>query len=388
MNIHEYQAKELFAKYGIDAPEGRVAATPEEAEKAAGALGGVRWVVKAQIHAGARGKAGGVKIVSSVKDVYNVTKEMLGKNLVTHQTDAVGLPVNQVWVEKPSDIARELYLGAVIDRATKRVVFMASTEGGVEIEKVAEATPEKIIQVVIDPLVGLQPFQAREVAFDLGLEGDQIKHFVKIMVNMYKMFVDNDFSLIEVNPLVVTKESKLLCLDGKINIDDSALFRHPKLLAMRDDSQENANEKIARDWELSYIALDGNIGCMVNGAGLAMATMDIVKLYGGDPANFLDVGGGATKERVTAAFKIILSDKKVKGILVNIFGGIVKCDLIADGIIAAVKEVHVQVPVVVRLAGTNAKAGADKLEGCGLNIIAAKDLSDAAHKVVKAVGAA
>jgi succinyl-CoA synthetase beta subunit len=329
-----------------------------------------------------------VKIVSSVKDVYNVTKEMLGKNLVTHQTDAVGLPVNQVWVEKPSDIARELYLGAVIDRATKRVVFMASTEGGVEIEKVAEATPEKIIQVVIDPLVGLQPFQAREVAFDLGLEGDQIKHFVKIMVNMYKMFVDNDFSLIEVNPLVVTKESKLLCLDGKINIDDSALFRHPKLLAMRDDSQENANEKIARDWELSYIALDGNIGCMVNGAGLAMATMDIVKLYGGDPANFLDVGGGATKERVTAAFKIILSDKKVKGILVNIFGGIVKCDLIADGIIAAVKEVHVQVPVVVRLAGTNAKAGADKLEGCGLNIIAAKDLSDAAHKVVKAVGAA
>ena len=244
------------------------------------------------------------------------------------------------------------------------------------------------MQVMIDPLLGLLPFQAREFAFDLGLEGDQVKHFVKIMVNMYKMFVDNDFSLIEVNPLVVTKENNLLCLDGKINIDDSALFRHPKLLAMRDETQENASEKTARDWELSYIALDGNIGCMVNGAGLAMATMDIVKLFGGDPANFLDVGGGATKERVTEAFKIILSDKKVKGILVNIFGGIVKCDLIADGIIAAVKEVQVKVPVVVRLAGTNAQAGADKLEGCGLNIIAAKDLKDAANKVVKAVGAA
>jgi succinyl-CoA synthetase beta subunit len=387
MNIHEYQAKKLFAESGIAVPEGFVASTPEAAVAAAEKLGGHRWVVKAQIHAGARGKAGGVKIVSSLEDVKKASHDMLGKRLVTHQTDAAGLPVNEVWVEKPSDIARELYLGAVIDRSSKRVVFMASTEGGVEIEKVAEETPEKIIRVEVDPLLEILPFQAREFAFDLGLEGDQVKHFSKLMVNMCQMFIENDFSLIEVNPLVVTKEGQLLCLDGKVNIDDNALFRHPKLLAMRDEAQENPSEKIARDWELSYIALDGNIGCMVNGAGLAMATMDIVKLYGGEPANFLDVGGGATKERVTEAFKIILSDNKVKGILVNIFGGIVKCDLIADGIIAAVKDVGVKVPVVVRLEGTNAKAGADKLQHSGLNLTSAHNLADAAEKIVKVVGA-
>jgi succinyl-CoA synthetase beta subunit len=311
---------------------------------------------------------------------------MLGKRLVTYQTTAEGQPVSQVLIEEPSNIDKELYLGAVIDRSQQRIVIMASTEGGVEIEKVAEKTPEKILKVTIDPLVGVQPFQARDIAFALGLTGDQIKQFTKLMLGLGKMFVEKDFSLLEINPLVITKEGNLLCLDGKINIDDNALYRQPELRAMRDTTQEDDRENRARDWELNYIALDGDIGCMVNGAGLAMATMDLVKLNGGNPANFLDVGGGATKERVTEAFKIILSDEKVKAILVNIFGGIVRCDLIAEGIIGAVQEVGTELPVVVRLEGNNAELGAKKLSESGLNIIAAKSFSDAAKKVVEAVG--
>lgn len=387
MNLHEYQAKQLLAEYGLPVPISEVAWNVEQALQLADKLGTKRWVVKAQVHAGGRGKAGGVKVVSTKDELSKTVQGLLGTQLVTYQTTAEGQPVNQILIETPCDIDKELYLGAVIDRSKQRIVFMASTEGGVEIEKVAHDTPEKILTATVDPIVGIQPYQGRELAFALGLKGDQIKQFTKILLGLGKMFEEKDLSLLEINPLVITKDGNLLCLDGKITIDDNAMYRQPALRAMRDTSQEDERENRARDWELNYIALDGNIGCMVNGAGLAMATMDLVKLSGGNPANFLDVGGGATKERVTEAFKIILSDKNVKAILVNIFGGIVRCDLIADGIIGAVEEVGTRLPVVVRLEGNNAKLGAEKLDKSGLNIIAAESFTDAAKKVVQAAGA-
>ena len=385
MNLHEYQAKELLRKFGVSVPNSIVASTPEEAAAAAQKLGGERWVVKAQVHAGGRGKAGGVKLVSSVDEVKNFAKSLLGTRLVTFQTDEHGQPIHQVLVEEPSAIARELYLGAVIDRSQQRIVFMASTEGGMEIEKIAEESPEKILKVSVDPVVGMQPFQCRQLFFGLGLDISQINLFTQLVMGLYKLFVDLDLGMLEINPLVVTKEGTLYCLDAKLNVDDNALYRHPELKALRDTSQEDPRETEAQQWELNYISLDGNIGCMVNGAGLAMATMDLIKLNGGNPANFLDVGGGATKERVTAAFKIILSDPKVKGVLVNIFGGIVRCDLIADGIIGAVADVGIKVPVVVRLEGNNAELGAKKLAESGLNIIAARGFSDAAKQIVECV---
>ncbi|MGL5741169.1 MAG: ADP-forming succinate--CoA ligase subunit beta [Legionella sp.] len=385
MNLHEYQAKQLFASYNLPVPKGEVAYNVEDALQVASQLSTSRWVVKAQVHAGGRGKAGGVKLVANKDELAAAVKALLGTRLVTYQTDANGQPVNAVLIEETCDIDKELYLGAVVDRATRRVVIMASTEGGVEIEKVAEKTPEKIFQVVVDPLFGVMPFQCRDAAFKLGLNDDQIKQFTHLMMGLGKMFVECDLSLLEINPLVITKSGQLLCLDGKINIDGNALYRQPKLKGMRDTSQEDERENLASDWELNYIPLDGTIGCMVNGAGLAMATMDVIKLHGGEPANFLDVGGGATKERVSEALKIILSDEKVKGILVNIFGGIVRCDLIADGILAAVKEVDVKIPVVVRLEGNNAQLGADILNKSDLNVIAATSLTDAAKKIVAAV---
>lgn len=387
MNLHEYQAKQLLAQYGLPVSRGLVVHSTSEALAAAAQLGTSKWVVKAQVHAGGRGKAGGVKLTSNHDEISQMVEGLLGKRLVTYQTTSEGQPVNQFLIEEPCAIERELYLGAVIDRAEQRIVFMASTEGGVEIEKVAHETPEKILTAVVDPLVGVQPFQARDFAFALGLKGDQIKQFTKLLLGLGKMFKECDLALLEINPLVITKEGNLICLDGKISIDDNALYRQPELRAMRDTTQEDDRENRAREWELNYIALDGNIGCMVNGAGLAMATMDLVKLHGGSPANFLDVGGGATKERVTEAFKIILSDKNVKAILVNIFGGIVRCDLIADGIIGAVAEVGTDLPVVVRLEGNNAELGAQKLSESGLNIIAATGFTDAAKKVVQAAGA-
>ncbi|MFO1368412.1 MAG: ADP-forming succinate--CoA ligase subunit beta [Marinagarivorans sp.] len=384
MNLHEYQAKQLFAEYGLPVSKGVAAATPAEAAAAADTIGGNMWVVKAQVHAGGRGKAGGVKLVSTKAEIEEFASRWLGKNLVTYQTDAKGQPVSRILVESCTDIDKELYLGAVVDRSTRRIVFMASTEGGVEIEKVAEETPEKILKAVIDPLTGAQPYQARELGFKLGLNSEQIKQFTKIFIGLAKMFQDFDFALLEINPLVITKQGNLHCLDGKINIDGNALFRQPKIKTMHDPSQEDAREAHASAWELNYVALEGNIGCMVNGAGLAMGTMDIVKLHGGQPANFLDVGGGATKERVVEAFKIILSDDNVKAVLINIFGGIVRCDMIAEGVIGAVKEVGVKVPVVVRLEGNNAELGAKVLADSGLNIIAATSLTDAAQQVVKA----
>ncbi len=385
MNLHEYQAKQLLSEYGLPVPQGEVAYTVEEALDIAEKSGGTRWVVKAQVHAGGRGKAGGVKIVSTKEELADAVKSLIGIHLVTYQTDANGQPVDKVLIEQPCNIDKELYLGAVLDRATQRVIIMASTEGGVEIEKIAEEHPEKILKAIVDPLVGVMPYQARELGFALGLDLNQIKQFTSLLVGLGKLFVDYDFSLLEINPLVITKEGKLLCLDGKINIDDNAMYRQPKLQEMRDTSQEDERENRAREWELNYVALEGNIGCMVNGAGLAMATMDLVKLSGGQPANFLDVGGGATKERVTEAFKIILSDQNVKGILVNIFGGIVRCDLIADGIMGAVAEVGINIPVVVRLEGNNAELGAQKLKDSGLNITPAESFTDAAEKIVKAV---
>ncbi len=385
MNLHEYQAKQLLSQYNIPAPGGEIASNAEEAVAAAKHLGGDAWVVKAQVHAGGRGKAGGVKFVRSLDDVRQLSQTLIGKNLVTYQTDAKGQPVNIVLISEPTDIKRELYLGAVVDRAYKRVVFMASTEGGVEIEKVAEEHPEKIHHIVIDPLVGVMPYQARELGFALQLDSEQIKQFTHIMTQLGKMFVDCDLSMLEINPLVVRTDDKLTCLDAKIVVDDNAMYRQPALRAMRDTTQEDERENRAHNWELNYIALDGDIGCMVNGAGLAMATMDLIKLHGGNPANFLDVGGGATKERVTEAFKIILSDENVKGILVNIFGGIVRCDMIAEGILSAVSEVGVDIPVVVRLEGNNAELAAKILNESGLNIIAAKSFDDAAQQIVKAV---
>lgn len=385
MNLHEYQAKQLFRSYGLPTPNGEVAYKVDDAILVASQLSTPKWVVKAQVHAGGRGKAGGVKIVSTKDELAAVAKSLLGTRLVTYQTDAKGQPVNSLLIEETCDIGRELYLGAVVDRSSRRVVIMASTEGGVEIEKVAAETPEKIFKITVDPLVGVMPFQCRDAGFKLGLTDDQIKQFTHLLVNLGKMFVECDLSLLEINPLVVTKGGDLLCLDGKVIIDGNALYRQPKLKALRDTSQEDERENRASDWELNYIPLEGTIGCMVNGAGLAMATMDVIKLHGGQPANFLDVGGGATKERVAEALKIILSDENVKGILVNIFGGIVRCDLIADGILAAVKEVQVKIPVVVRLEGNNAQLGADILNKSGLNVIAATSLTDAAKKIVAAV---
>jgi len=385
MNLHEYQAKQVFASYGMPVPNNQVVESSSAVSAALDKLAGDRWVVKAQVHAGGRGKAGGVKLLDSAEAVTQAVGDMLGSNLVTYQTNAQGQPINQVLIEEISNISRELYLGAVIDRASQRVVIMASTEGGMEIEKVAAETPEKILKTTLNPLTGLQPYQSRELAFGLGLEGDQIKQFVRLLEGFAKMFVEKDLSLVEINPLVVTSEGQLICLDGKINIDDNALYRQREILAMRDESQEDERENRAKEWDLNYISLDGDIGCMVNGAGLAMATMDLIKLCGGEPANFLDVGGGATKERVSEAFKIILSDSNVKGVLVNIFGGIVRCDLIAEGIIGAVEEVHVNVPVVVRLEGNNAERGSQLLSESDVNIITASGLTDAAEKIVAEV---
>ncbi len=384
MNLHEYQAKQLFAEYGLPVSEGVAAETVPEAIAAADVIGGDRWVVKAQVHAGGRGKAGGVKLVTSKAEIEEFSRKWLGNRLVTYQTDESGQPVSRILVEPCTDIDQELYLGAVVDRSSRRIVFMASTEGGVEIEKVAEETPEKILKATIDPLTGAQPYQARELAFQLGLNPNQIKQFTKLFLGLAKLFQDFDLALLEINPLVITADGDLHCLDGKINIDGNAMYRQPKLREMHDPSQDDAREAHAAQWDLNYVALDGNIGCMVNGAGLAMGTMDIVKLHGGDPANFLDVGGGATKERVVEAFKIILSDEKVKAVFINIFGGIVRCDLIAEGVIGAVEEVGVEVPVVVRLEGNNADLGTKLLAESGLNIIAATSLTDGAQQVVKA----
>ena len=386
MNLHEYQAKKLFADYDLPVSKGIAVDAAADAKTAAETLGGDKWVVKAQVHAGGRCKAGGVKLVNSPIEAEEFANRWLGKNLVTYQTDVKGQPVSKILVEECTDIAEELYLGAVVDRSTRRIVFMASTEGGVEIEKVAHETPEKILKAVIDPLSGASDYQGRELAFKLGLNKGQIKEFTKLFLNLAQLFQDLDLALLEINPLVISKSGNLICLDGKINADGNALYRQPGLQTMRDPSQEDAREAAAAEWELNYVALDGNIGCMVNGAGLAMGTMDIVQLHGGSPANFLDVGGGATKERVTEAFKLILSDEKVEAVLVNIFGGIVRCDLIAEGVIGAVKEVGVAVPVVVRLEGNNADVGRAVLDKSGLNIIAASSLSDAAEKVVAAVG--
>ncbi|MFT6552246.1 MAG: succinyl-CoA synthetase beta subunit [Zhongshania marina] len=386
MNLHEYQGKQLFAEYGLPVSTGYACDTPEEAAAAADKIGGDKWVVKAQVHAGGRGKAGGVKLVSSKDEIKAFAEKWLGKNLVTYQTDENGQPVSKILVESCTDIDQELYLGAVVDRSSRRIVFMASTEGGVEIEKVAEETPEKILKAIIDPMTGAQPYQGRELAFQLGLNPTQVKQFVKIFLGLAQLFQDKDLALMEINPLVITSEGNLHCLDAKLVVDGNAMYRHPELKEMHDPSQEDEREARAAEWDLNYVALTGNIGCMVNGAGLAMGTMDIVSLHGGFPANFLDVGGGATKERVTEAFKIILEDSNVKAVLVNIFGGIVRCDLIAEGIIGAVKEVGVSVPVVVRLEGNNAELGSKLLSDSGLDIIAATSLTDAAQQAVKAAG--
>lgn len=387
MNLHEYQAKELFGEYGLPVPRNVVVRTIKEIPHALETLDTENVVVKAQVHAGGRGKAGGVRLVKGRDEAENAARDLLHTRLVTYQTDANGQPVNELLVEPLTEIANELYLGAVVDRATQRVTFMASTEGGVEIEKVAEQTPEKILKFSVDPLLGVMPYQAREVGFGLGLDSNQIKQFSKIVTMLGKMFMEKDLSLIEINPLVITKAGDIICLDAKVNIDENALYRQVALRDLRDTTQEDDREIRAREWELNYIALDGNIGCMVNGAGLAMATMDIIKLHGGSPANFLDVGGGATKERVTEAFKIILSDENVKAVLVNIFGGIVRCDLIAEGIIGAVQEVGIKVPVVVRLEGNRATEASKLLEDSGLNIAAATGLTEAAKKVVSMAGA-
>jgi succinyl-CoA synthetase beta subunit len=387
MNLHEYQAKGLFADYGLPVSVGHAVDTADEAVAAAEQIGGDRWVVKVQVHAGGRGKAGGVKVVDSLDDVREFAETWIGKNLVTIQTDANGQPVSKIYVESCTDIDRELYLGAVVDRGSRRVVFMASTEGGVEIEKVAEETPEKILRETIDPFVGAQPYQGRRLAFQLGLVGAQVRQFANLFMGLYKLFEELDCSLLEINPLVVTGEGNIHCLDAKVNIDSNALYRQSRVAAMHDPSQDDEREAQAATFGLNYVALDGSIGCMVNGAGLAMGTMDLVKIHGGNPANFLDVGGGATKEAVAEAFKIILSDDNVNAVLINIFGGIVSCAVIAEGIIGAVQDVGVEVPVVVRFEGNNAPLGHQTLDASGLNIIAAQSLTDAAQKAVAAAGA-
>ena len=385
MNIHEYQAKALLAQFGVAVPKGGVAYTPDEANKVARDLGGSVWVVKSQIHAGGRGKAGGVKVVKSIDDATAAAKAMLGIKLKTHQTGPEGKEVKRVYIEQGCQIARELYLGMLLDRATARVTVMASAEGGMDIEEVAAKTPEKIIRVAVDPVTGLQPFHARKIAFALGLEGKQVQAAVTFLDGLYRAFQSLDASLVEINPLVVTANGDLLALDAKMNFDDNALFRQPNVRALRDEDEEDPAELEASKHDLNYVKLSGNIGCMVNGAGLAMATMDIIKLYGGEPANFLDVGGGATRERVTTAFKLILSDPHVEGILVNIFGGIMRCDVIAEGVIAAAREVSLHVPLVVRLEGTNVELGKKILSQSGLPIVSADNLADAAEKIVKAV---
>jgi succinyl-CoA synthetase beta subunit len=386
MNLHEYQAKQLFNQYGIATPKGRMIATADEVESAITAIGGDRWVVKAQVHSGGRGKAGGVRVEDNQHAVKDAVNAMLGSQLVTHQTTAEGLPVNKIWIETPSSIARELYLALLVDRVTQRVVFMISAEGGMDIEEVAEKTPEAILNLYVDPVAGLQSYQCRQAGFFLQLTGAAFKQLQQLMQNLYQLFCEKDISLLEINPLVVTDSGDLLALDAKINVDDNALYRHTDLAGLFDPSQENPAEVIARDFGLNYIALDGNVACMVNGAGLAMATMDLIQKQGGEPANFLDVGGGTTSDRVAEAFKLILSDKKVKSILVNIFGGIVRCDLIAQGIMQAAKEVGLSLPVVVRLEGTNADLGRTLLENSGMNLRVAQDLTEAAAMAVTAAG--
>jgi succinyl-CoA synthetase beta subunit len=385
MNIHEHQAKELLAGFGVAVPNGGVAFSADEAVEVAERLGGPVWVVKAQIHAGGRGKGGGVKVVTSVDEVRDTAEKMLEMTLVTHQTGPGGKDVNRIYVEEGCEIARELYLAVLLDRETSRVTLMASTEGGMEIEEVAANTPEKILRVAIDPATGMQPFHGRRIAFGLGLEGKQVGAAVKFLLAMYDAFTSLDASLVEINPLVVTQDGEIIALDAKMNFDDNALYRHDDVAEMRDESEEDPAEREAAMYDLNYVKLDGTIGCMVNGAGLAMATMDIIKLYGAEPANFLDVGGGATKEKVTEAFKIILSDPNVRGILVNIFGGIMRCDIIAEGIVAAAKDVSLNVPLVVRLEGTNVDIGKKILADSGLPIVSADNLNDAAEKVVTAV---
>lgn len=385
MNIHEHQAKELLARYGVAVPRGDAAFSVHEAVKVANELGGPVWVVKAQIHAGGRGKGGGVKVVKSIDEVRSTAEQMLGMTLVTHQTGPQGKEVKRIYIEEGCDIARELYLSMLIDRGTSQVTVMASTEGGMDIEEVAAKTPEKIIKVAINPAIGMQAFYARQLAFGLQLEGKQVSSAVKLLRGIYDAFVGLDASLIEINPLIVATTGEVIALDAKMNFDDNALFRHQDVSELRDESEEDPIERKAAEYDLNYIKLDGTIGCMVNGAGLAMATMDIIKLYGGEPANFLDVGGGASKEQVTNAFKLILSDSKVEGFLVNIFGGIMRCDVIAEGVVAAAKEVSLNVPLVVRLEGTNVDQGKKILAESGLDIVSADDLADAAQKVTTAV---
>ena len=385
MNFHEYQAKQLFADYGIAVPAGRVARTPDEAVAAAKAIPGDLWVVKAQIHAGGRGKAGGVKLAKSYDEVKQYATAMLGTKMETYQSAGVALPIDTVLISEGTDIAKELYLSVLVDRSTKSITFIASAEGGVEIEKVAAETPELIKTLHVNYIQGLQPYQCRDLGFGLGLNAKQVGQLTKIMLGLYKLFNEKDLALVELNPLAILTNGDLAVLDGKVDSDDNASFRHPELVAMRDIRQEDETEVLASQHDLNYVTMDGNIGCMVNGAGLAMATMDVIKLNGGEPANFLDVGGGATKERVTEAFKLILSSDKVKAIFVNIFGGIVRCDMIAEGIIAAVKEVDVKVPVIVRLEGTNVEAGKEMLKNSGLAITPADDINDGAKKAVAAV---
>ena len=395
MNIHEYQAKALLRSYGAPVSDGRVVLKAEDAKNAAGELDGPLWVVKAQIHAGGRGKGsfkeesagekGGVRLAKSVEEAAEEAKKMLGKTLVTHQTGPAGKQVNRIYIEDGSDIERELYLALLVDRQTSRVSFVCSTEGGMDIEEVAASTPEKILSFSVDPATGYQPFHGRRIAFSLGLEGAQVKECVKLMGILYKAFIEKDMEMLEINPLIVMDNGSLKVLDAKLGFDGNAIYRQPDVAELRDETEEDPKELEASKYDLNYIALDGEIGCMVNGAGLAMATMDIIKLYGAEPANFLDVGGGATKEKVTEAFKIITSDKNVKGILVNIFGGIMRCDVIAEGVIAAVKEVGLEVPLVVRIEGTNVEKGKEIIAGSGLNVIAADNLSDGAEKIVKAV---
>jgi succinyl-CoA synthetase beta subunit len=386
MNLHEYQAKELFRTYGIEVPAGLVAATAQEAQEAARSIGGTLWVVKAQVHAGGRGKAGGVKVVRDLEAVAAAAAGLIGTRLVTAQTGPEGLPVEHVYVESGSDIAREIYLSLTLNRERSRIALIASVAGGMDIEQVAHESPEKILSVSIHPAAGLLAHQAREIAFGLKLAPTLIGQFQSLAAALYRLYIEKDLSLLEVNPLIVTRQGALLALDAKINIDPNALYRHPELVQLRDASQEDPMERRAAEHDLNYVSLDGNIACMVNGAGLAMATMDLIKLHGGAPANFLDVGGGATSERVTAAFELILSNSRVRAVLVNIFGGIVRCDLIADGIINAVKKVGVKVPVVVRLEGTNAPLAREMLAKSGLTITAAADLTDAARKVVALAG--
>ena len=385
MNVHEYQAKELLARFGVAVPRGRVAYTPEEAADAAAGLGGALWAVKAQIHAGGRGKAGGVKLARSAADVRAAAAELIGRTLVTPQTGPAGSEVKRVYVEEGCDVARELYLGMLVDRATGRLTLIGSTEGGVEIEEVAAAAPEKILTVAVDPASGVRPFHARRLAFGLGLAESQIDAAVKFVTGIYEAFVAFDASVVEINPLIATGEGALVALDAKMSFDDNALYRHPDIAALRDEDEEDPMERQALRHDLNYVKLDGNIGCMVNGAGLAMATMDIIKLHGGEPANFLDVGGGASRERVSAAFTLILSDPNVEAVLVNIFGGIMRCDVIAEGVVAAAREASLNVPLVVRLAGTNVELGKEILDNSGLPILSADTLGEAAERAVRAV---